>query len=63
MQYHLINILLCSSFVKYFGMLFKQKLYQRMLSFLLNFQMAVLFTSNSHHHYNVKLSTILSLLY
>ena len=49
----------CSSFVKSFDSVSKQKLYQLMLSFALNLQMFYLLTSNSHHHCNVNLSIIL----
>ena len=43
-QYHLKKSLLCSFFVNSFDTLPKQKLYQLMLSFTLNFQICVLFT-------------------
>ena len=39
------EISLCSSFVKCFDMLPKQKLYQLMLSFALSLQISILFTN------------------
>ena len=45
------EILLCSSFVKSFYTLPKQKLYHLVLSFTLNLQIS----SNSHHHGNENL--------
>ena len=49
-------ISLCSSFAKSFDMPPKQKLYQRMLSFLLNLQICFyLHTINSHYHCNFNL--------
>ena len=57
------EISLCSSFVKSFDMLSKQKLYQLMLYFALNFVTISLLLLNFHYYCIVNLSKILYLLY